>query len=161
MSRERPNDLGAFWLPFTPNRDFKSRPRMLARAEGMYFYDEDGRALLDACSGLWCSNLGHGRKEIAEAIARAAHELDFAPTFQFGHASAFTLAERLAQLAPRGMAHVFFVNSGSEACDAALKIARAYWQKKGQGGRFRLIGREKAYHGVTFGGISTGGLANN
>jgi len=161
MSRERPNDLGAFWLPFTPNRDFKSRPRMLARAEGMYFYDEDGRALLDACSGLWCSNLGHGRKEIAEAISKAAHQLDFAPTFQFSHPPAFELATRIASLAPEGMDHVFFVNSGSEAADAALKLARAYWQKKGQGGRFRLIGRDKGYHGVNFGGISVGGLANN
>jgi beta-alanine--pyruvate transaminase len=161
MSRERPNDLGAFWLPFTPNRDFKAAPRMIARAEGMYFHSDDGRALLDACSGLWCSNLGHGRREIADAIAQAAHALDFAPTFQFAHPSAFVLAERLAQLAPQGLDHVFFVNSGSEACDAALKIARAYWQKKGQGGRFRLIGREKAYHGVLFGGISVGGLANN
>src|ERR1700744_6702130 len=98
MSRERPNDLGAFWLPFTPNRDFKSRPRMLVRAEGMYFYDEDGRALLDACSGLWCSNLGHGRKEIAEAISKAAHQLDFAPTFQFSHPLAFELATRIASL---------------------------------------------------------------
>ena len=153
--------LEAFWLPFTPNRDFKSRPRMLARAEGMYFYDEDGRALLDACSGLWCSNLGHGRKEIADAIAKAAHELDFAPTFQFAHPSAFELATRIAALAPEGMDHVFFVNSGSEAADAALKLARAYWQKTGQGGRFRLIGRDKGYHGVNFGGISVGGLANN
>ena len=161
MSRERPNDLGAFWLPFTPNRDFKARPRMIARAEGMYFHDEDGRALLDACSGLWCSNLGHGRKQIADAISNAAHDLDFAPTFQFAHPSAFELANRIAALAPEGMDHVFFVNSGSEACDAALKLARAYWQKRGQGGRFRLIGRDKGYHGVNFGGISVGGLANN
>ena len=134
---------------------------MLVRAEGMYFHDENGRALLDACSGLWCSNAGHGRKQIAEAISKAAHELDFAPTFQFAHPQAFELAQRIAALAPEGLDHVFFVNSGSEAADAALKIARAYWQKKGQGGRFRLIGREKAYHGVTFGGISVGGLANN
>jgi 4-aminobutyrate aminotransferase-like enzyme len=161
MSRERPNDLGAFWMPFTPNRDFKSQPRMLARAEGMCFYDEDGRALLDACSGLWCSNLGHGRKEIAEAISKAAHHLDFAPTFQFSHPPAFELASRIAALAPEGLDHVFFVNSGSEAADSALKLARAYWQKKGQGGRFRLIGRDKGYHGVNFGGISVGGLANN
>jgi beta-alanine--pyruvate transaminase len=161
MSRERPNDLGAFWLPFTPNRDFKASPRMLVRAEGMYFHSDDGRALLDACSGLWCVNAGHGRKEIAGAISRAAQSLDFAPTFQFAHPDAFTLAERIAALAPEGLDHVFFVNSGSEACDAALKLARAYWQKKGQGGRFRLIGRDKGYHGVTFAGISVGGLANN
>lgn len=157
----RANDLSHFWLPFTPNRDFKSSPRMLARAEGMYFYDEQGRALLDACSGLWCVNAGHGRKEIADAIAQAAHRLDFAPTFQFAHADAFALAERVASLAPDGLDHVFFVNSGSEAADAALKLARAYFQKRGEGTRFRLIGREKAYHGVTFAGISVGGIANN
>jgi beta-alanine--pyruvate transaminase len=156
-----PNDLSAFWLPFTANRSFKAAPRMLTRAEGMYFYDESGRALLDACAGLWCVNAGHGRKPIAEAIARAAHELDFAPTFQFAHPAAFTLAQRIAAMAPEGMDHVFFVNSGSEACDTALKIARAYFQKIGQGGRFRLIGREKGYHGTTFAGISVGGLANN
>ena len=157
----QPNDLSAFWLPFTPNRSFKASPRMLARAEGMHYYDESGRALLDCCAGLWCVNAGHGRKPIADAIARAAHELDFAPTFQFAHPAAFTLAQRIAVMAPDGMDHVFFVNSGSEACDTALKIARAYFQKVGQGGRFRLIGREKGYHGTTFAGISVGGLANN
>jgi beta-alanine--pyruvate transaminase len=157
----RPNDLSAFWLPFTPNRDFKRAPRILTRAEGMYFYDESGRALLDTCSGLWCVNAGHGRRPIVDAIRKAAGELDFAPTFQFGHPSAFMLAERIASLAPDGLDHVFFVNSGSEAADTALKIARAYAQKTGQGGRFRLIGRERAYHGVNFGGISAGGIANN
>jgi beta-alanine--pyruvate transaminase len=157
----QPNDLSAFWLPFTPNRHFKSAPRMLARAEGMHYFDETGRALLDACAGLWCVNAGHGRKAIAEAIARAARELDFAPTFQFAHPEAFALAQRIASLAPDGLDHVFLVNSGSEACDAALKVARAYFQKIGQGGRFRLIGREKGYHGVTFAGISVGGIGNN
>lgn len=157
----RPNDLSAFWLPFTPNRNFKRSPRILTRAEGMYFYDDSGRALLDACSGLWCVNAGHGRKPITEAIRKAAGELDFAPTFQFAHPSAFALAERIAALAPDGMDHVFFVNSGSEAADTALKIARAYALRIGQGGRFRLIGRERAYHGVNFGGISVGGIANN
>src|ERR1043165_4675933 len=156
-----PDDLSAFWLPFTPNRAFKLAPRMLARAEGMHYYDESGRAMLDACAGLWCVNAGHGRKAIADAIARAAVELDFSPTFQFAHAPAFALAQRLAAMAPDGLDHVFFVNSGSEACDAALKIARAYFQKTGQGGRFRLIGREKGYHGVTFAGISVGGIGNN
>jgi beta-alanine--pyruvate transaminase len=156
-----PNDLGPFWLPFTPNRSFKSNPRLLVRAEGMHYYDQAGRALLDACAGLWCVNAGHGRKPIVEAIRAAAGELDFAPTFQFGHPSAFALAQRIAALAPEGMDHVFFVNSGSEAADAALKIARAYFQKIGQGGRFRLIGREKGYHGTTFAGISVGGLGNN
>ncbi|MGZ6006289.1 MAG: aminotransferase class III-fold pyridoxal phosphate-dependent enzyme [Rhizomicrobium sp.] len=156
-----PNDLSAFWLPFTPNRDFKRNPRIIARAEGMYFYDESGRALLDTCSGLWCVNAGHGRKPIVEAIRECAGELDFAPTFQFAHPAAFALAERVAALAPDGMDHVFFVNSGSEAADTALKIARAHALKTGQGGRFRLIGRERGYHGTTFGGISVGGIANN
>ena len=157
----RPNDLSAFWLPFTPNRNFRREPRILTRAEGMYFYDESGRALLDTCSGLWCVNAGHGRKQIVEAIRKAAGELDFAPTFQFAHPSAFMLAERIAALAPEGLDHVFFVNSGSEAADTALKIARAYALKIGQGSRFRLIGRERAYHGVNSGGISAGGIANN
>jgi len=157
----RANDLSRFWLPFTPNRDFRAHPRMLARAEGMYFYDEADRALLDCCSGLWCVNAGHGRKEIADAIAQSARKLDFAPAFQFAHSSAFELAGRIARLAPDGLDHVFFVNSGSEAVDAALKLARAYHQKKGEGGRFRLVGREKAYHGVGFGGISVGGIASN
>jgi beta-alanine--pyruvate transaminase len=157
----QPNDLSAFWLPFTPNRHFKTAPRMLTRAEGLYYYDDAGRALLDACAGLWCVNAGHGRTQISEAIARAARELDYAPTFQFAHPAAFTLAQRIAALAPEGLEHVFFVNSGSEACDAALKVARAYFQKIGQGSRFRLIGREKGYHGVTFAGISVGGIGNN
>jgi beta-alanine--pyruvate transaminase len=157
----QPNDLSAFWLPFTPNRHFKTAPRMLTRAEGLYYYDESGRALLDSCAGLWCVNAGHGRKEIADAITRTAHQLDYAPTFQFAHPAAFTLAQRIAALAPEGLDHVFFVNSGSEACDAALKVARAYFQKIGQGSRFRLIGREKGYHGVTFAGISVGGIGNN
>jgi beta-alanine--pyruvate transaminase len=157
----QPNDLSAFWLPFTPNRHFKAAPRMLARAEGMHYYDEGGRALLDSCAGLWCVNAGHGRKQIAEAIARVARDLDYAPTFQFAHPDAFALAQRIAALAPDGLEHVFFVNSGSEACDAALKVARAYFQKIGQGGRFRLIGRDKGYHGVTFAGISVGGIGAN
>jgi beta-alanine--pyruvate transaminase len=155
------NDLSSFWLPFTPNRAFKAAPRMLARADGMYFYDEAGRALLDACAGLWCVNAGHGRKQIAEAISKAAHELDYAPTFQFAHSPAFVLSQRIADMAPEGMGHVFFVNSGSEAADTALKIARAYFQKIGQGTRFRLIGRDKAYHGTTLAGISVGGIGNN
>ena len=154
-------DLDAFWLPFTPNRHFKSAPRLLERAEGMYFYDDQGRALLDTCSGMWCVNAGHGRKSIVEAIRHAAGELDFAPTFQFAHRGAFDLAQAIADLAPPGLEHVFFVNSGSEAADSALKIARAFFQKCGQGSRFRLIGREKAYHGVNFGGTSVGGIANN
>jgi beta-alanine--pyruvate transaminase len=154
-------DLDAFWLPFTPNKHFKSAPRIVVRAEGMYFYDQSGRALLDTCSGLWCVNAGHGRRQIAEAVSRAASKLDFAPTFQFAHPDAFALAHEIAALAPKGLDHVFFVNSGSEACDTALKIARAFHQKSGRGERFRLIGRERAYHGVTFGGVSVGGIVNN
>ncbi|MGN6517784.1 MAG: aminotransferase class III-fold pyridoxal phosphate-dependent enzyme, partial [Rhizomicrobium sp.] len=130
------NDLSSFWLPFTPNRAFQADPRMLSRADGMYFYDDKGRKLLDACAGLWCCNAGHGRKQIAEAISKTAHELDFAPTFQFAHSRAFELSQRVAAMAPEGMDHVFFVNSGSEAADTALKIARAYFQKIGQGTRF-------------------------
>ena len=155
------NDLSAFWLPFTANRAFRSAPRMLARAEGMYFYDEAGRALLDTCSGLWCVNAGHANPRITEAIRAQAGTLDYAPTFQFGHPAAFDLASQLAALAPAGLEHVFFVNSGSEAIDSALKIARGYFHTIGQGQRFRLIGRERGYHGASFGGISVGGLANN
>ena len=158
---DRLNDLDAFWLPFTPNRHFRSSPRLLARAEGMYFFDEGDRRLLDTCSGLWCVNAGHGRRKIAEAIAEQAARLDYAPTFQFAHPDAFPLASAIADLAPKGLDHVFFVNSGSEACDTALKLARAYFQRKGEGGRFRLLGRERGYHGVGFGGISVGGIANN
>src|ERR1043166_6541723 len=157
----QPNDLFAFWLPLTPNPAFKSAPRMLGRAEGMHYYDETGRSLLDTCAGLWCVNAGHGREPIVEAIRRAAGELDYAPTFQFAHPAAFALSQRIAALAPEGMEHVYFVNSGSEAADTALKIARAYFQKIGQGGRFRLIGRERGYHGTTFAGISVGGIGNN
>ena len=158
-SRDLPNDLGAFWLPFTPNRHFKTAPRMLARAEGMYFYDQSGRALLDGCSGLWCVNAGHGRAPITEAIRKAAGELDFAPTFQFAHPAAFALAERLAALAPAGMDHVFFVNSGSEAADTALKIARAYHLKRGAGPALppdrprEGLSRRRPSAGISVGGI--------
>jgi beta-alanine--pyruvate transaminase len=155
------NDISSFWMPFTPNRAFNAEPRLLARAEGMYFYDETGRKLLDACAGLWCCNAGHGRKPIADAIAKAAHELDFAPTFQFTHPAALALSQRIAALAPEGLDHVFFVNSGSEAADTALKVARAYFQKIGQGSRFRIVGREKGYHGSTVTGIAMGGIGNN
>jgi beta-alanine--pyruvate transaminase len=155
------NDLSALWLPFTANRAFRRAPRMLARAQGMYFYDESGRALLDTCSGLWCVNAGHGRGEIADAIRAAADTLDYAPTFQFGHPAAFEIATRIAELAPAGLEHVFFVNSGSEAVDAALKIARGYFHKVGEAQRFRLIGRERGYHGASLAGISVGGIDNN
>ncbi len=156
-----PNDLDAFWIPFTPNRHFKANPRILAKAEGMYYEDWAGRKILDGIAGLWCVNAGHSPKPIAEAIARQAQELDFAPCFQFGHPKAFELAARIAALAPDGLEHSFFVNSGSEAAETSLKIARAYFAAKGEGTRFRLIGRERSYHGVNFGGISVGGIGNN
>jgi beta-alanine--pyruvate transaminase len=151
----------AFWMPFTANRQFKSRPRLLTRAEGMYFTADDGRQVLDGTAGLWCVNLGHGRAGIAEAIARQARELDFAPTFQMGHPLPFALAERLVAHMPGDLDHVFFTNSGSEAVDTALKIAIAFHRARGEASRTRLIGREKAYHGVGFGGISVGGMVNN
>ena len=128
MDQAAPQDLQPFWMPFTAKRQFKAHPRLLARAEGMHYWDTDGRKLLDCFSGLWCVNAGHGRKPIVEAIAKQAAELDYAPTFQFGHPKAFELASRVAALAPEGMEHVFFVNSGSEAVDTALKIALAYFR---------------------------------
>ncbi len=156
-----PNDLEAFWIPFTPNRHFKAHPRILAKAKGMYYEDQAGRKILDGIAGLWCVNAGHSPKPIAEAIARQAQELDFAPCFQFAHPKAFELAARIAALAPDGLDYSFFVNSGSEAAETSLKIARAYFAAKGEGTRFRLIGRERSYHGVNFGGISVGGIGNN
>ncbi|MEW6254705.1 MAG: aspartate aminotransferase family protein [Pseudomonadota bacterium] len=156
-----PNDLEAFWMPFTANRAFKKRPRLVARAKDMHYYTPEGRPILDGTAGLWCTNTGHNRTPIVEAIRTAATELDFAPTFQYGHPSAFTLASRIAALAPDGLDHVFFCNSGSEAVDTALKIALAYQNVIGQGSRTRLIGRERGYHGVGFGGISVGGIVPN
>ena len=153
--------LDSFWLPFTPNREFKKAPRMIARGRGMFYYDEQDRELLDGLSGLWCSLAGHGRAEIADAIAAQARELDFAPTFQFGHPKVFELARRLAALAPGDLDHVFFCNSGSDAADTALKIALAYNRAKGQAQRARLIGRVRGYHGTNFGGMSVGGIPNN
>ena len=154
-------DLDAFWMPFTANRQFKSAPRMLARAEGMHYYTPEGRAVLDATAGLWCVNAGHCRKPIADAIARAAATLDYAPPFQLGHPAAFELSNRLVALAGKPFNHVFFCNSGSEAVDSALKIALAYHRLRGEGQRTRLIGRERGYHGVGFGGISVGGIPGN
>ena len=158
---EVPNDLEAFWMPFTPNRAFKKRPRFIARSKDMHYYTPEGREILDATAALWCCNAGHNRPTIVEAIQRQAAELDFSPTFQFGHPKVFQLASRLAELAPGDLDHVFFGNSGSEAGDTALKIALAYHNVRGQGSRQRLIGRERAYHGVGFGGISVGGMVNN
>ncbi len=153
--------LEAFWMPFTANRQFKAAPRLIQRAEGMYYYTPDGRQVLDAQAGLWCVNAGHCRTPIVQAIAQAAGSLDFAPTFQMGHPMAFELAERLVALAGKPFNHVFFCNSGSEAVDSALKIALAYHRVRGEGQRTRFIGRERGYHGVGFGGISVGGIVGN
>jgi beta-alanine--pyruvate transaminase len=156
-----PNDLEAFWMPFTSNRAFKQRPRMIASAKDMHYFTPDGRAVLDGTAGLWCANAGHGRAPIVEAIQAQAAELDFSPPFQFGHPKAFALATRIAALAPGDLDHVFFTNSGSEAVDTALKIAIAYHNIRGDGTRQRLVGRERGYHGVGFGGISVGGIVSN
>src|SRR6476661_269278 len=155
------NDIENFWLPFTANRAFKARPRLIVRAKNMHYYTSEDRAVLDATAGLWCCNAGHSRDPIVAAIQAQAAELDFAPPFQFAHPIAFETASRLSALAPGDLNHVFFCNSGSEAADTALKIALAYHSAIGQGSRQRLIGRERGYHGVGFGGISVGGIANN
>lgn len=153
--------LGNFWMPFTPNRAFKARPKLLASAEGMSYRDADGREILDGTAGLWCVNAGHGRKAITEAIQRQAAIMDFAPTFNLAHPLAFTFAEKLAAIMPYDLKRIFYTNSGSESADTALKIALAYQRVRGQGTRTRLIGRERAYHGVGFGGISVGGIVRN
>ena len=157
----RPNNLDAFWMPYSANRAFKAAPRMLARAEGVFYYTNDNREVLDGTAGLWCCNAGHGRREIVEAIQRQAAVMDFAPTFQMGHPIAFQAAARLAEITPDGMDHVFFTNSGSESADTALKIALAYHRARGDSARVRLIGRERGYHGVGFGGMSVGGIGTN
>src|SRR5579883_274666 len=156
-----PNNLEAFWMPFTANRQFKKAPRLLVAAKGMYFTTHDGRQILDGTAGLWCVNAGHCHPKIVEAVQRQAAELDYAPPFQLGHPAAFDLAARLAAMLPGDLDHVFFCNSGSEAVDSALKIALAYHRVRGEGGRVRLIGRERAYHGVGFGGIAVGGMVAN
>jgi beta-alanine--pyruvate transaminase len=156
-----PNDLQAYWMPFTANRAFKKAPRLIARAKNMHYYTPDGRALLDGAAGMWCTNAGHNRDPIVEAIRAQAAELDYAPPFQFAHPKAFELASRIAALAPEGLDHVFFANSGSEAVDTALKIALAYHNIRGEGARTRLVGRERGYHGVGFGGTAVGGIVNN
>ncbi len=161
MVTPRPNDLDAFWMPFTANRAFKSHPRMLARAEGMVYYTTDGHEVIDGTAGLWCVNAGHGRREITEAIQKQAAVMDFAPTFQLGHPIAFQAASKVAELTPPGLDRVFFTNSGSESADTALKIALAYHRARGEGTRRLLIGRERGYHGVGFGGISVGGIGGN
>jgi beta-alanine--pyruvate transaminase len=156
-----PNDLSALWMPFTANRQFKQAPRMFVSAKDMHYTTTDGRKVLDGFAGLWCVNAGHCRPKITEAIRHQAGELDYAPAFQMGHPLAFEFANRLIDIAPKGMDHVFFTNSGSEAVETALKMALAYHRVKGDGSRFRLIGRERGYHGVNFGGISVGGIVSN
>jgi beta-alanine--pyruvate transaminase len=158
---EVPNDLAAFWMPYTPNRAFKKRPRLVSRAKDMHYYTPEGREILDATAALWCCNAGHNRPSIVAAIQAQAAELDFAPNFQFAHPLAFQLSSRLAALAPGDLDHVFYTNSGSEAADTALKIALAYHNVRGNGSRQRLIGRERGYHGSGFGGVSVGGMVNN
>ena len=161
MTSALPNDLQSYWLPFTPNRAFKRRPRLLAKAEGMYYWDEGGRKVLDAISGLWCVNAGHAPKPVVEAIRAQAANLDYAPSFHFAHPKVIELAARVSALAPRELTNVFFCNSGSEAADTAMKIARGYFSVLGQGGRFRFVSRARSYHGVNYGGMSLGGLPNN
>jgi beta-alanine--pyruvate transaminase len=156
-----PNDLDAFWMPFTDNRYFKANPRLLVSAKGMFYRSSDGRELLDGTAGLWCVNAGHGREPIVEAIREQAGKLDFAPTFNLGHPLAFQLAARLGGIMPSDLDRIFFANSGSEAVDTALKIALAYHRARGEGTRTRLIGRERGYHGTGFGGISVGGIVTN
>jgi beta-alanine--pyruvate transaminase len=156
-----PNDLNAFWMPFTSNRQFKKAPRMFASAKDMHYVTTDGRRVLDATAGLWCVNAGHCRPKIVEAIQAQAAELDYAPAFQMGHPKAFELANRIVDIAPEGLNHVLYTNSGSESVETALKVALAYHRVKGEGSRFRLIGRERGYHGVNFGGISVGGIVTN
>jgi len=153
--------LAAHWMPFTGNREFKANPRIITGAEGAYYTTSDGRRVFDGLSGLWCTGLGHGRKEIVDAVSRQIGTLDYAPAFQFGHPLSFELANRIVEKMPEGLNRVFFTGSGSESADTALKMARAYWRTKGQGGKTRLIGRLKGYHGVNFGGISVGGIAGN
>ena len=153
--------LDAYWMPFTANRQFKKAPRLLVRAAGMHYWDVSGRQILDAAAGLWCVNAGHARPRIVQAIQAQAAEMDFAPPFQMGHPKAFELAERVAALAPPGMDKVFFTNSGSESVETALKMALAYHRARGEASRTRLIGRERGYHGVNFGGISVGGIVAN
>ena len=153
--------LDAHWMPFTANREFKANPRMMASASGCYYTDSNGKQIFDGLSGLWCCGLGHGRTELTEAVSRQMATLDYSPAFQYGHPLSFELANKLKELTPAGLDYVFFTGSGSESADTSLKMARAYWRAKGQASKTRLIGREKGYHGVNFGGISVGGIVGN
>lgn len=158
LTREQ---LEAHWMPYTGNRQFKADPRIIVGASGVHFIDDRGRQVLDGLSGLWCCGAGHNRTEIAEAVHRQLQTLDYSPAFQYGHPGSFELANRIKALTPDGLDYVFFTGSGSESADTALKMARAYWRLKGQAGKTKLIGREKGYHGVNFGGISVGGIGAN
>ena len=158
LSSDTGSSLDSWWMPFTANRQFKAAPMLLARAEGMHYFTPEGRPVLDGASGLWCVNAGHGRREIVDAVSSAMTELDYAPPFKIGHPLAFKAAEALEAVLPPGFGNIFFVNSGSEAAETALKIARAYHVARGEPDRVWLIGRERAYHGVNFGGISVGGI---
>ncbi len=158
MSREW---MESHWMAFTGNRDFKANPRMMVSAQGAYFTDSNGKKIFDGLSGLWCAGLGHGRREITEAVSKQMATMDYSPAFQFGHPLSFELANKIVELTPEGLDYVFYTGSGSESADTALKMARAYWRAKGMGSKTRLIGREKGYHGVNFGGISVGGLPAN
>ena len=155
------NNLDAFWMPFTANRQFKSNPRMLVAAKDMHYTTAEGRQILDGTAGLWCCNAGHAPHRIIDAVSNQVREMDYAPAFQMGHPKVFELAARVSTMFPAGLDHVFFTNSGSEAVDTALKIALAYHRERGEGTRTRLIGRERGYHGVGFGGISVGGIVKN
>ena len=163
MAYDRDNrpDMSNHWMPFTANRQFKAAPRLLVAAKGMYYRSEDGREVLDGTSGLWCVNAGHARPEIAAAVNQQLMSLDYAPSFQMGHPISFDFAQALAGIAPAGLDRIFFTNSGSESADTAIKMAIAYHRARGQGHRSKIVGREKGYHGVGFGGISAGGLVNN
>jgi beta-alanine--pyruvate transaminase len=158
---DKPNDLEAYWMPFTANKTYKQAPRMMAGAKDMHYFTPDGRKILDGTAGLWCCNAGHGRAKIAEAIKKQADRMDFAPTFQLGHPAAFEFANRLVEIMPGDLDHVFFTNSGSESADTALKIALGYHYMRGKGSKTRLIGRERGYHGTNFGGTSVGGIVKN
>jgi beta-alanine--pyruvate transaminase len=161
MNESKPQSMSSFWMPFTNNRDFKAHPRLLVSAQGMYYKDVDGNAVLDGAAGLWCVPCGHAQPKIVAAVSEMVGQLDFAPTFQMGHPAAFDLAEQLMDYTGHKFGHVFYTNSGSEAVDTALKIALAYHKARGEGSRTRLIGRERGYHGVGFGGLSVGGIGPN
>lgn len=153
--------FNAYWMPYTSNREFQKNPRMIHSADGAYLIDDKGRRVFDGLSGLWTCGAGHNRAEIADAVSKQLRVLDYAPAFQYGHPLAFELAERLVNMAPAGLNHVFYTNSGSEAADTATKMARAYWRQKGQATKTRIIGRAKGYHGASWGGISFGGIQGN